>query len=85
MLFDKQYYYNYIIDLERRLYLYFFINITLFTILFFLIGYIFSNIILFSLLGFCIGCYFGLLSINREKIKIEEMKMHLDIYNKIFE
>lgn len=86
MLFDKEYYYNYIINLERRSYLYFFIILILFTTLFFLIGYILnSNIIIFGLLGIIFGIIFGSLSINKDRIKIEEMKMHLDIYNKIFE
>jgi len=85
-MFDKEYYYNYIVNLENKSYLNFFLNLILFTFLFLLLAYIFNlDILLFGLLGLFLGVILGIISINRDKIKIEEMKKELDIYNNIIE
>ena len=84
MLFDKKNYYILIKLLESKRIVNIIIFIGLFATLFFLLSYMFNqNTILFSILGIFVGLLLGYIYTCFEDIKIEEMKMKLDIYEKI--
>ena len=80
MIFDKEKYYNYILKLEKRIDYYYILIIAITTI----IGaftYKIKGIIIGLIIGILIGNYITL----KIKIKIQEMRMKLDLYNKIKE
>ena len=80
MIFDKEKYYNYILKLEKRIDYYYLLIIAITTIIGAFI-YKIKGIIIALILGILIGNYVTL----KIKIKIQEMRMKLDLYNKIKE
>lgn len=84
MLFDRKYYYKYICSFETISFVNYLLIIIFSTFLGFLISHIFNiNILLFSLLFMLLGVFLGYIFYENNRIKVEEMKMKLDIYDKI--
>lgn len=84
MLFNKEYYYNYIKSYESFIFIKFILIIIGFTILgFFVSDFLNFEQLKFSIISMLIGIFIGYNFYNDDKFKIEEMKMKLDLYNKI--
>lgn len=85
MLFDKKKYYNYITTKENIID----INIVISAVICLAISIIINHIIIkgdiikVAIIGAIIGLILGYIKYRKEKIKVEEMKMKLDIYEKI--
>lgn len=84
MLFDKKAYYNIIKRLEFQSFLIIIMFIFVFTFTGFIIAHILkTNIFLFSILGMLIGIILGTILSSKIDLQILDMKMKLDIYDKI--
>lgn len=86
MLFNKEYYYNYIKKLEST-YLFKF-GFTFFIISFlFVFASLYFNldILFFTLFGIFLGLFISIYFYNIDKLRLEELKMKFDIYNAIIE
>lgn len=85
MLFDKKKYYNYITTKENIIDINIILSIVICLIIAIIINHIFfkGDIIKAVIIGVIIGLILGYIKYRKESIKVEEMKMKLDIYNKI--
>ncbi len=86
MLFNKEFYYNYIKKLENW-------NLFKFGFSFFIISFSFVfvslyfnlNVLLFTLLGIILGLIISMYIYSLDRLKIETYKMKFDIYNAIID
>ncbi len=86
MLFNKEFYYNYIKKLETYSIIKFSFIFFLISLTFIVIAFYFNfNIVFFAFIGILLSLFVSFYFYTKDKLKIEECKMKFDIYNTIID